>query len=134
MPMKTVHCRLCGKPIKGMDFAERMKKLRHHRKEKHPKAHRESVKKALKTKGKYDPLKVRKGLTNKPKVHRFIDQKARGLIRVLYRKDDTYFPEFALYTTKKAHIIGSLLHAGLKEESKGKWVLRTNKFNIFVYI
>jgi hypothetical protein len=129
----TKHCRLCGKAFRG-EFPDVMAKLRRHRKREHPTEHRKSVKKTLKTKGKYDPLKVRKGLTNKPKVHRFIDQKARGLIRVLYRKDGTYFPEFALYTTKKAHIIGSLIHASLKEESKGKWVLRTNKFNIFVYI
>jgi hypothetical protein len=128
----TKHCSICGKAFRG-EFQDVMAKLRRHRKKEHPKAHAKSVKKTQRTKG-YDPLRVRKGLTNKPKVHRFTDQKARGLIRVLYRKDDTYFPEFALYTIKKAHIIGSLVFAGLKEESKGKWVLRTNKFNIFVYI
>jgi len=155
--MKTVHCRICGKAIKGMDFAERMAKLRHHRKLKHPKAHRESVKKMLKTKGyptsmeqlakigkkpskrkrmqkwKLDPLKARRGLIKKPKVTDYTDTIAEGLIRVLKRKKDL-FPEFALYSRKHPDIELSLLHAGFKEEARGKWVLRTNKFNIFVYI
>jgi hypothetical protein len=94
--------------------------------------------------GLYDPkkkaLKVRKRLTDKPKVLSHKDFKADGLIRVLARKDGTYFPEFALYPQKnfnrrnKARPLASLVDAGLTEESRGKWVLRTNKFNIFVYV
>jgi len=131
MPMKTVHCSLCGKPIKGRNFQERMAKLRRHRKQKHPKAHKKSVKKMLKTKGILDPLKVRKGLTKKPKILAVEDVKASGLVRLLRREKDI-FPEFALYPNRKFQTL-ALKHAGLKEESRGKWVLRTNKFNIFVY-
>jgi hypothetical protein len=109
-----------------------MAKLRRHRKEKHPKAHRESVKKMLRTKGIYDPLKVRKGLINKPKVRGYKDFHGSGLIRVLFRQKDL-FPEFTLYL-KKQFPTQSLVDAGLKPEAKGKWVLRTTRFNIFVYI
>jgi len=52
MPMRTVHCRICGKPVRGYSFESRMKKLRRHRKRAHPHAHRRSVKKALATKRK----------------------------------------------------------------------------------
>jgi hypothetical protein len=134
-----------------------MAKLRRHRKQKHPKAHKKSVKKALKTKGyptsmgelskiakkpskrkrmgkwKLDPLKVRKGLIKNPKVLGFSDYKCAGLVRVLRRVGDN-FPEFALYPSRKTIIIPSLQQAGFKQESRGKWVLRTNKFNIFVYV
>jgi hypothetical protein len=34
--MKTVHCRICHKAIKGLSFAARMKRLRHHYKASHP--------------------------------------------------------------------------------------------------
>ena len=187
MPMKTVHCSLCGKPIKGRNFQERMAKLRRHRKRAHPTAHKRSVAKAMVTKGydrkwrkraglldprktyimrecerclkevmtrrvkwegkphylcepcirsirefgTFDPLKVRKGLIKKPKVLEYRDFKADGLIRILSRQYD-YFPEFALYP-KTALSPSVLFDAGFKEESRDKWVLRTNKFNIFVY-
>jgi len=161
--MKTVHCSLCGKPIKGTTFEKRMAKLRSHRKRVHPTAHKRSVAKGMVTKGydrkwrtlaglakiaksparhkkfrkwKLDPLKVRKGLTKKPKVLNYMDYKGEGLMRVLVREKDR-FPEFALYITKpKAWQTtkDALIDAGLMEESRGKWVLRTNKFNIFVYI
>ena len=167
MPMKTVHCSLCGKPIKGTTFEKRMAKLRSHRKRVHPTAHKRSVAKGMVTKGydrkwrtlaglakiaksparhrkfrkwKLDPLKVRKGLTKKPKVLSYADYNASGLIRVLHREDATFFPEFALYPkTIGGKLLGwrtkkSLKDAGFKQESRGKWVLRTNKFNIFVYI
>jgi hypothetical protein len=112
-----------------------MAKLRRHRKQAHPKAHRESVKKALKTKGILDPekLKARRGLINKPHVLGYSDYKCSGLVRILRRVEDI-FPEFALYPSGKTIIVPSLLQAGFNEESRGKWVLRTNKFNIFVYI
>ena len=194
----TKHCSICGKAFKG-EFQDVMAKLRRHRKQKHPKAHRESVKKALKTKGILDPskektkkceqcggklvfsgqfidgkpvwkhvspkkekqclriwareqqaratermfkaidkgildpLKARKGLTNKPHVLGYSDYKCSGLVRVLRRVGDN-FPEFALYPSRKTIIVPSLQQAGFNEESRGKWVLRTNKFNIFVYI
>ena len=157
MPLKVIHCRLCGKAIKGMDFAERMKKLRHHRKLKHPTAHKRSVAKAMVSKGydkawrrkakldpamyafekkKLDPLKARKGLIKKPKVLSFKDYDAKGLIRILQRENEPLFPEFAIYPTayKLVTLQDCFKDAGLKEESRGKWVLRTNKFNIFVYI
>ena len=46
---KTIHCRLCGRAIKGATFQSRMKKLRKHRKRQHPRAHRESIRKAVRT-------------------------------------------------------------------------------------
>jgi len=142
---ETVHCRLCGKAITGRDFAERMAKLRHHRKQKHPTAHKRSVAKAMVTKGydkawkkraKLDPLKARRGLIKKPKVIRFRDYDAKGLIRMLEREDATLFPEIAIYPTSHTFVMlrDAFKNAGFKEESRGKWVLRTNKFNIFVYI
>lgn len=36
MPVRTVHCSVCGKGISGYDFPERMKKIRKHYKEAHP--------------------------------------------------------------------------------------------------
>jgi hypothetical protein len=72
----------------------------------------------------------------------FKDYKGEGLIRVLRRKNWTLFPEFALYVQleKKTHPVHEehdemLRQAGLTEEGNtGKWVLRTNKFNLFVYV
>jgi hypothetical protein len=79
-------------------------------------------------------IRVRRKLINKPAVKSFKDFPASGLIRVLDREKDK-FPEFALYphAKNKAKIEKSLRHAGLKEEESGKWVLRTDNFNIFVY-
>lgn len=58
MPVKTVHCRVCGAPIRGYDFEERMAKLRRHYKRHHPRLWRKSIEKALET-------KREKGLINK---------------------------------------------------------------------
>ncbi len=49
---EVVHCRICDKPIHVKDFPDMMKKLRKHRKEKHPKAFKESGKKGLATRKK----------------------------------------------------------------------------------
>jgi len=80
-------------------------------------------------------IRVRRKLISKPVVKSFKDFPASGLIRVLDREKDK-FPEFALYprAKNKAKIEKSLRHAGLKEEETAKWVLRTDKFNIFVYV
>jgi len=51
-PERTIHCSICGKPIRGYDMAERMAKLRRHRKKYHPMAHRRSTKKAVRTRRK----------------------------------------------------------------------------------
>lgn len=79
-------------------------------------------------------IRVRIKLISKPAVKSFKDFPASGLIRVLDREKDK-FPEFALYprAKNKAKIEKSLRNAGLKEEETGKWVLRTDNFNIFVY-
>jgi hypothetical protein len=79
-------------------------------------------------------IQVRVKLISLPNVKSFKDFQAGGLIRVLDRKDDK-FPEFALYpkAVNNVKIVKSLRDAGLKQEERGKWVLRTNKFNIFVY-
>jgi len=89
----------------------------------------------LKQYGALDPsvIKVRKGLTKKPKVLGYSDHRTDGLIRVLEREDGTLFPEFAFYPKFDELLVESLKYAGLKEEMPYKWVLRTDKFNIFVY-
>jgi TRAP-type C4-dicarboxylate transport system substrate-binding protein len=49
---KPIHCKICGKAIAGTakaDFKTRMAKLRRHRKRSHPKAHKKSIKKAVRT-------------------------------------------------------------------------------------
>lgn len=91
--------------------------------------------KMLKRYGALDPnnIKVRKSLIKKPEVIGYEDIKTEGLIRVLHRKNNTYFPEFAFYTKNIDALVPALTDAGLKEEENGKWVLRTDKFNIFVY-
>jgi hypothetical protein len=95
----------------------------------------ETKKAILKAEGKLDPqVHVRKGMINKPKVIEFADFKGSGLARLLWREDYTLFPEFALYMRKNKALEEALRFAGLKEEAKGKWVLRTNTFNIFVYV
>jgi len=87
-----------------------------------------------------DALKVRRGLIKKPKVLGYADfEGTDSMIRILHRVDDTYFPELALFTSKykpkmdKQRIGEVLRDAGFSEEARGKWVLRTNKFSIFVY-
>jgi hypothetical protein len=98
---------------------------------KHPKAHRKTV-------------KVRKKLISKPAVKSFKDFPASGLIRVLDREKDK-FPEFALYSRarNKTKVEKALRDADFKEEGEthgkrwvptGKWVLRTDRFSIFVYV
>jgi hypothetical protein len=97
--------------------------------------HKRSVRKAHKRN--LDPFRKRRGLTSKPEVLGFKDFKGTSLVRVLQRKRDL-FPEFALYVRfkKMAHEVqdGMLKDAGLKEQGTGKWVLRTDRFNIFVYV
>lgn len=127
MPAKTVHCSICGQAVTGYDFKERMDKLRKHRKQKHPGAHKKSVKKALKT---------RKQLVANPQVLSFRDIKVPGTVRVLKRRDAEDFVELAV--TVPGHyreaVMPSLKFGGFTDEKRGKWVLRTNKFNIFVYV
>lgn len=92
----------------------------------------------LERKGKktLDPAKkltIRKKLVKQPKVIRYIDFKgSSGLIRVLERTTD-HFPEFALYMRMSKPLRKSLVDAGFTEEQANKWVLRTNRFSIFVY-
>jgi hypothetical protein len=85
-------------------------------------------------KSKKKTIKIRRKLISKPAVKSYKDYAANGLIRVLDRDKDK-FPEFALYprARNKAKVEKALRNAGLKEDAKGKWVLRTDKFNIFVY-
>lgn len=51
---RIMHCKLCGKatPSYCKTFEQQMAWLRKHRKRKHPKAHKKSVRKTLKTKRK----------------------------------------------------------------------------------
>lgn len=93
----------------------------------------ETKRAVLEAEGKLDPLKARKGLIKSPQVLRFNDLKGDGLVRVLHRKDGSYFPEFAFYPRSRTFLRESLRDAAFNEEEAGKWVLRTNKFSIFVY-
>jgi len=83
----------------------------------------------------YDPLKVRKKLIASPQVKGFTDFEALGTIRILHRKDKTEFAELALTNQKKGKktVEKALNFAGFTKEARGKWCLRTNKFNVFVY-
>lgn len=99
----------------------------------------ETKKAILKAEGKFDPLKKRSKLINMPKVVAFDDIEGRGLIRVLRRDDGSHFPEFAVYPSKVMQTVGFHMEESLRDarfslEAKGKWVLRTNKFSIFVYV
>jgi hypothetical protein len=89
------------------------------------------------------PLKQRKKLKKFPAVNSYRDIKANSgnLTRILYRVDKTVFPEFALYhdraTAKhKQTILEALQHAGFEADptAKGRYVLRTNKFNVFIFL
>lgn len=95
------------------------------------------TKRAVK-KRKLDPELKERNLTATPRVVKFKDYKGKGLIRVLWRANKTLFPELALFLKFRgmAHELQDdmLKDAGLTEEKNGKWVLRTNKFNIFVYV
>jgi hypothetical protein len=95
------------------------------------------TKKAILRGERLDPdaiIKVRKGLTTKPKVEDYSDYEGEGTIRVLFLKNGKNFPEFAITTRFNENIIKALEDAGFTEEKSGKWVLRTNKFNIFIYV
>jgi len=81
-------------------------------------------------------IRIRRKLINKPAVKSFKDFAASGLIRVLDREKDK-FPEFALYprARNKAKIEKALRDADFQQpkDEPGKWVLRTDKFTVFVY-
>ena len=89
-------------------------------------------------KGYYDPLKPRKELIANPQVEKFHDYNALGTVRILHRKEALSFPELALTAEHKGsymrEIGEALKNAGFTDELRGKWVFRSNKFNIFVYI
>jgi len=88
---------------------------------------------------KHDPepkIKARRKLIGKPIVTGYDDYKANGgVIRVLEREKASALPEFALYMKEGSSLLTeALISAGLIEEEKGKWVLRTDKFSIFIYM
>jgi hypothetical protein len=135
--MHTVHCSICNKAVKGSTFKVRMARLRRHRKEAHPGAHRKSVRKALETK-KLDPLRRRPLMVAKY-VKGYIDYNGKATIRVLDRRPEmSLLPEFALYVKFRnmPHNIQDqmLKNAGLREEARGKWVLRSDNLSLFVYV
>jgi len=87
---------------------------------------------------KHDPepkIKARRKLIAEPIVLGYDDYKADGgVIRVLEREKAPALPEFALYMKEWSPLLTeALIKAGLIEEKRGKWVLRTDKFSIFVY-
>ena len=48
---EVIHCRVkgCGKAIHAENFQDGMAKLRHHRRVAHPRLHRQSIEKGVKT-------------------------------------------------------------------------------------
>jgi predicted nucleic acid-binding Zn ribbon protein len=46
---ETVHCSVCGKAIRGDNFADIMAKLRRHRQKAHPSLFRKSIRKGVAT-------------------------------------------------------------------------------------
>ena len=95
-----------------------------------------------------DPaLKQRKKPVKNPIVTSYRDIKANSgcLTRLLYRSSgkhsETVFPEFALYHDKLRGIKlvdlkQALLNAGFTQDptEKSRYILRTNKFNLFVFV
>jgi hypothetical protein len=62
------------------------------------------------------------------------DYKGEGLIRVVrFKEDPKLIPEFAIYLKKNEDIINALMSAKFKQEASDKFVLRTKRYNIFVY-
>jgi len=49
---ETISCSICGKRIRGKNFADIMDKLRSHRKREHPRAFRESIRRGVETRRK----------------------------------------------------------------------------------
>ena len=49
MSPETIHCLICGKPIRAKNFEDGMAKLRRHRQKYHPKAFKKGIKKGVKT-------------------------------------------------------------------------------------
>jgi len=46
---ETVHCSICNQAIHGKNFQDIMAKLRRHRKSRHPKAFKASIRKGIET-------------------------------------------------------------------------------------
>lgn len=80
MPMKTIHCKICGKAIRGTTFGARMKKLRRHRKKAHPTAHKRSIRKALRTKRERGIINKGGGSVGRKKKKKKKQQKKWGKI------------------------------------------------------
>jgi len=98
------------------------------------------MKEELTRRKKLDPaLKTRK-LTATPKVHRYDDLTGvDSTVRILTRQNAEPLPEFGLFVKASGYHVSQpfldmLDAAGFTYEDRGKWVLRTNKFNIFVYV
>jgi len=75
--VKRVHCSKCGKisPTSATTFPLRMAWLRRHRKRKHPKAHKKSVRKTMKTKKNPSGIVHRIKAFYKPDVEAFTKRK-----------------------------------------------------------
>jgi hypothetical protein len=90
----------------------------------------------------HDPIKQRKRLIARPAVVSYADFEGRdSMIRVLLRTDETAFPELALYPSygytppyDPKRMAEIFKEAGFTDEGRGKWVFRSNKFSVFVYL
>jgi|SRR5271157_2288718 len=91
-------------------------------------------------KAKKEPqMKVRTKLIAVPRVTEFKDFRAsQGLVRVLHRVDGTLFPELMLvlkFRGMKHQVQDDMLKAaGFTEEKTGMWVMRSNKYSVFMYV
>jgi len=88
-----------------------------------------------------EPVQVRKRLIRVPQVRGYLDfENGDGMIRILDRMDGSFFPELAIFMGKakppmnRKIVSKFLVDAGFTKETHSKHVLRTNKFNIFVYL
>jgi hypothetical protein len=105
-----------------------------------------AIKKALRL----DPEPKRKKKEKEPKEEKAVkmriradykghkDLKGEGLIRIVeFKEEPKLIPEFALYISglvKDRDLLEkALLSAKFKKEAIGKYVLRTKRYNIFVY-
>ena len=96
----------------------------------------EPEKKRKRKKEEEKPKEVKMRIRSDYKGHK--DMKAEGLIRIVeFREEPKLIPEFAFYVgglVKDQQLIKkALLEAKFKAEAPHKYVLRTKRYNIFVY-
>ena len=95
------------------------------------------AKKRKRAKKKLDAeAKVRKKLIANPQVQRFVDAKSNwAVVRVLHRKGAPPLAEIGVKVVSgKVEVKEAVDAAGFTNEGQGKWVWRSNKFSVFIYV